>query len=227
MQVSTISFYQFVNPRAKLWAFLQMQFAHKHLASCEGLEFYKLMGTGKGMGFDPRPDWSVYALLQVWNNIDAAKWFFEHSDISRRYRETSSRHFTLYMNNVKSLGSWSGGNPFQPDYSDTSDGPIAVITRATIKWSKMRTFWSYVPKSEEGIHENPGLIFTKGIGEWPIRQMATFSLWKSVDDLNAFAYRKSGHIGAIQRTRKLKWYSEELFSRFRPIEIKGDWKIDL
>jgi hypothetical protein len=47
---------------------------------------------------------------------------------------------------------------------------LLLYTRATIKWN---WFWKYVPTSEEGLDGNEGLIYTKGLAEVPIIQMAT------------------------------------------------------
>jgi hypothetical protein len=67
------------------------------------------------------------------------------------------------------------------------------------------------------------LLFTKGIGEVPFLQMATFSLWKDKQSLMDFAYKSREHTEAIAKTRSLDWYNEELFSRFEPYRSKGTW----
>ena len=71
--------------------------------------------------------------------------------------------------------------------------------------------------------DNPGLLFSKGIGEMPVFRMATFSIWSNLDALNAYVYQQRGHVGAIQQTRKVQWYGEELFSRFQPYRSIGTW----
>ncbi|NNK11900.1 MAG: DUF3291 domain-containing protein, partial [Flavobacteriaceae bacterium] len=73
-QITTLTFFKYRSLYAKLWAFGMMQFAHYALRKTDGLSFYKLLGTGRE-GFDPRPDWSVYALLQVWETEDNADEF--------------------------------------------------------------------------------------------------------------------------------------------------------
>jgi hypothetical protein len=70
---------------------------------------------------------------------------------------------------------------------------------------------------------NKGLIFTKGIGEVPLLQMATFSLWKDIEGVKEFAYKSAQHKEAIKLTRELQWYSEEQFSRFHPYKEEGTW----
>ena len=70
---------------------------------------------------------------------------------------------------------------------------------------------------------NEGLIYTKGVGEIPIVQMATFSLWKNFEAVKQFAYNSKQHQEAIRRTRNNDWYREELFARFQPYKSVGTW----
>lgn len=201
-----------------------MQFAHKPLQKTQGQSFYKLMGSGKDLGFNPWPDWSVYSLLQVWENEAAADQFFQTSPIFKKYENQASTIWTLYMRNSKAHGAWSGANPFTVSTSlDKNILPVAIITRASIKVSKLAKFWSYVPTSEKPLKSNKELLYTKGIGEAPIIQMATFSLWSSMEAMKAFAYGSKEHQEAIHKTRKLNWYKEELFARFQPYKSIGQW----
>ena len=204
---------------------MMMQFAHKHLGKAEGHSFYKLMGSGKDLGFNPFPDWSVYALLQVWDKESFADQYFDTSLLHQRYLYHASEVSTIYLKNISAGGKWSNKEPFEvSDELDPNNPQIAVITRATIKISKLIKFWRYVPHSEKPLINNSDLIFTKGIGEAPIVQMATFSLWKNIEAVKAFAYQSKAHQTAIQKTRKLKWYKEELFSRFQPYKTRGVWE---
>lgn len=221
-QITTVSFFRYTGFKNKFWAFKMMNEGHQMLANVSGLQFYKLMGSGKGRGFSPFPDFGTYALLQVWNNEASAVEHFESGDLFKAYKSRASEVFTLFLKAVQSKGLWSGGNPFQEDtHFDKTNSPIAVITRATIKWNKMISFWRYVPKSQKNLLSNPGLLFTKGIGEAPLVQMSTFSLWKDEKALETFAYRQKGHQKAIQLTRKLDWYKEELFVRFAVMRTSG------
>ena len=65
-----------------------------------------------------------------------------------------------------------------------------------------------------GLTNNPDLIYTKGVGEVPFVQMATFSIWKNLEAVKQFAYKSKEHATAVKMTRELKWYKEELFARF-------------
>lgn len=200
-----------------------MQFAHAPLAHVQGQTFYRLMGSGKGNGFNPFPDWSVFSLVQVWESEKMADNFFKQALLFQQYQERSSALWTLYMKNISAGGTWAGKSPFEKGTNLDPDLPIAVITRATIKLNWLWRFWKYVPTSEKGLEGNDGLIYTKGVGEVPIVQMATFSLWKNFEAVKQFAYKSKGHQDAIKKTRQYNWYKEELFARFQPYKSEGTW----
>ncbi|PIB38913.1 DUF3291 domain-containing protein [Maribacter sp. 4G9] len=222
-QVTTLTFFRYLNLKGRIWAFGTMQFAHSPLSKVSGLQMYKLMGSGK-QGFNPLPDWSVYALLQIWENEASADAFFDSSPLMKSYLKKSNERWTVYMKNSMAKGKWSGKNPFLKSNSLEAANPfIAVITRATIKPRMLFRFWKYVPTSQKPLRKNTGLLFTKGIGEVPVLQMATFSIWRDKESLMNFAYSSKEHQKAIQKTRQLNWYKEELFSRFQPYRSIGAW----
>jgi len=223
--ITTLTLFRFRNLQPKIWAFGQMQFAHASINKTSGLQFYKLMGSGREPGFSPLPDWGVYAILCIWDNEQCADHFFKDAEIFKRYQSHSSEQWTIYMKPKQAKGLWSGSNPFTPSTDlDEANPLIAVITRATIKASKLIKFWDYVPTSQRPIMQGcNGLIYTKGIGEAPLVQMATFSLWENIDALKNFAYNSPEHQEAIRKTRKIDWYKEELFVRFQPYRSVGTW----
>ena len=222
-QITTLTFYKYASLKDKLWAFGMMQFAHAPLKKVKGLAFYKLLGSGKA-NFDPLPDFSVYGLLQVWDSELEAQDYFKNSALNTRYVNHSTHQLTFFMRNIKAYGLWSGNNPFEiSDQLDSENQYISVITRATIKLLMLKKFWDYVPTSQMDLVDNPNLLFTAGVGERPVTQMATFSVWNDEKALKKFAYRSQNHRHAVQQTQALQWYKEEMFTRFQPYLIKGDW----
>ena len=212
-QITTLTFFRYKGIMSKIWAFGMMQFANPYLAKASGLQFYKLMGSGRGLGFNLLPDWSTYALLCTWDNETQAVEFLNKSELFKKYNRKANEIETYFLANKMAKGYWSGKQPFETN-EIIKYGKVAVITRATIKWTKLYAFWKYVPTSQRPLKNAKGLVFTKGIGEVPILQMATFSIWESEENLKAFAYGSKEHSKAIKLTKLQDWYKEELFSRF-------------
>jgi len=59
-QVVSFSLFRFGSWRARVWAFVMMGLARRHLRKVESINFWKLCGSGSGEGFTPIPNTSVY-----------------------------------------------------------------------------------------------------------------------------------------------------------------------
>lgn len=192
------------------------------LAATEGARFTRLMGTGQGIGFDPRPNFNVYSVLGVWESVTACHDFLT-GPWMRAYRNASDEHFTVLQYPIRAKGTWGGTNPFAPlDYTPRTD-IRGVITRATIRTSQLVRFWRAVPRASRAAGRAAGRIFSLGIGEFPLVQQATYSLWENEEAIKQFAYRGHAHRSAIRDTHTYNWYSEELFARFAPVAVWGEW----
>ncbi len=221
VSLTTITFFKF--QKNKPWAFAQMGILHRKIKKTNGLFFLKLMGTGGGNGFSLRPDFSTYAILGVWESENAASDFFENNETINRYKSKAIATRTIKMLSLKSHGFWSGQNPFpeQKTIKTSKKMPVAIITRATLRFSKLISFWKSVPAASAAIERAKGVKYFKGIGEWPFIQQATLSLWDSFDSVKNFAYSNKIHSDIIKKTRKQKWYSEDLFARFQILSDTG------
>ncbi|MFQ3213458.1 MAG: heme-degrading monooxygenase HmoA [Marivirga sp.] len=206
----TISFIHFKTN--KWWAFKQMQLLPPKLLKVTGNVFSKLLGTGSGFGFSLKPDFSTYALLIKWEDVRCQSQFFSSSPLFKKLLEKSKTIETYELEEISSHGSWHSKNPFQ-EKNDYKGGQIGVITRARINLSKLPVFWRNVPKASQAIQEAKGLEFTKGVGEWPLIEQATFSIWESQESMMKYAYQDT-HKEIIQKVKKQQWYKEELFVRF-------------
>ncbi len=209
----------------KLWAFKQMGIGYTQLIGTQGLTFFRLLGTGGGAGFSLRPDFSTYAFLGVWEDEAAAQLFKKDHHFLQQYFEKASSIRMLTLENIKSHGLWAGQNPFLPPHrSNKKDKKIAIITRATLRWSRLLSFWRAVPRASRAIANAKGVYFYKGIGEWPFVQQATISLWDSLENVLQFAYTSADHGNIVKETRQKRWYKEDLFSRFYVVQdeqLKG------
>lgn len=220
-QVTTLTFFRFDSLFGRFWAFMAMGIAPFLLARAKGPVFYKLLGTGGSNGFGARPDFSTYALLFVWEDSATAARFFEHNGVWRAYQKRGQETHTFYLNNIMAHGWWSGQQPFVSAAPFDPAAPIAVITRATIRWSRLWSFWRNVAPVSRSMEGQPGLLFAKGIGELPWIQQATFSVWASGKQMTDYAYQSALHAQVIRTTREKGWYQEELFARFALITTKA------
>jgi hypothetical protein len=102
-------------------------------------------------------------------------------------------------------------------------GPVAVLTRASIRPGRLVAFYRSVPSVDELLRRQDGCLASIGMGEWPLARQATFSLWRDREAVRAFAYRGEAHQRVIERVRAHDWYAEELFARFTPYASEGTW----
>ncbi|MFB0945617.1 MAG: heme-degrading monooxygenase HmoA [Spirosomataceae bacterium] len=199
---------------------LSMAFFRLPLMLNKNVKFWKLMGCGKNGTFDVNPDWQQWALMTVWENEADYQNFNESSFITRWWKKFTDERTDYLCTPYESHGKWDGKEPFgNPKPDRTYTGPIAVLTRATIRLSKAQDFWKNVPKVAGSMDSAEGFITSVGIGEVPFIKQATFSVWKDLESVKKFAYRQREHADVVKQTRTKGWYSEELFARFIPIEV--------
>ena len=86
---------------------------HDLIKNVNGLEFYKLLGSGGKTGFSLFPDFSTYAMISVWNNNEDAENFLRTSKLIKSYKRKSNKIRVLVMEPFHSHGLWSGVNPFK------------------------------------------------------------------------------------------------------------------
>jgi spheroidene monooxygenase len=219
IQVATLSLCRFARREDRLWAFVQMGAARPALARAAGLEFWKLCGSGTGEGFTPRPNTAVWGILGTWRDLDAAVTGLKEPPFVN-WRRRAAESWSVFLSPFSARGSWSGRTPF---HSGTSRaGPVAVLTRATIRPRAMLKFWQSEPAISEVVGRDPNILFKIGIGEVPWRNQVTFSIWPSVDAMERFAHR-GPHAAAIRAVRRGGWFAEELYARFAVIRTMGTW----
>jgi hypothetical protein len=193
------------------------------------VRFWKLMGSGRNGTFDKRPDWQQWAILQVqqsekqWDGEGPIPLNKLHGRFIKVYWRLFCCHTITYLlQPIEGHGLWSGEQPFGelPRKSDY-EGEIAVLTRATIRRKQLNRFWSHVDVVAKQMAGADGFITSYGIGEVPYIRQATFSIWKSKEAMRQFAYKLPQHAEVVKKTYAEKWYSEELFVRFKVLQTIG------
>jgi hypothetical protein len=205
------------------------------LSANKKIRFYKLLGCGKNGTFDLHPDWNQYGIFSI-SNDDDPKIFIQQdyagwkksyygNFIFSWWKLFATETWTIVLQPVMAHGKWNGREVLKPNGPTIPiNGPVAVLTRASIRPSKAIAFWKNVPSVEHAMRHANGLLFSVGIGEMPLLRQATFSIWKNNDDMQSFAYHHAQHKNVMQKNRAENWYSEELFARFIPLQTAGTLK---
>ncbi|MCW3089651.1 MAG: hypothetical protein JWP81_720 [Ferruginibacter sp.] len=199
----------------------------------KNITFYKLLGCGKNGSFDKHPDWQQWGIFAVCtqpaatNNSDQ-QYLMDRlygSFIGRWLQFFKCETWTIFLEPIEGHGQWDGREPFGKIAKNTSyDGPVATLTRATIRLTKLNTFWKNVNGVAAKMNRADGFITSIGIGEMPFVKQATFSVWQSKELMKQFAYQLREHTEVIRKTRQENWYSEEMFVRFKPLKTVGTLK---
>lgn len=123
---------------------------------------------------------------------------------------------------IEGHGTWDGREPMGKLPKQSSyEGPVAVLTRATIRLNRLKSFWQHVAGVSNTMAAADGFIVSFGIGEVPWIKQATFSIWQSKQQMKNFAYNMREHKEVVQKTRQEQWYSEDLFVRFEVLASYG------
>lgn len=213
------------------FAFLAMALFRLPLSLHKGLSFFRLMGCGKNGTFDKTPDLHQWAIMGVYSpelaaglqkeqNIDKLLQLAFGSFIAGWLRLLCPQRHAYLLQPIESHGLWNGKKvfgelPHQTDYN----GRIAVMTRATIRLSKLGRFWEHVPNAAREMAAAAGFIKSYGVGEWPWVKQATFSMWESKEAMRNFAYKSQYHKEIVKKTHAEKWYSEDMFTRFTILQV--------
>lgn len=220
--IVSISLFRFDRLPARLWALGMMGAARFAMPRVPDIGFWKLCGSGTGEGFTPIPNTAVYAILASWPDIETARDRITKTPLWNRYRAHAIEDWTVFMETASARGEWSGKSPFHPTGTATN-GPLAALTRATVKPRNALKFWRRVPNISRVIGADPNVAFKIGIGEVPLLHQITFSIWPDTSSMAHFARHDGPHAAAIRAVREEGWFSEELYARFAILGDHGAW----
>jgi len=206
----------------RLWGWSRIVRGPRALQDVPGLLFSKVLGSGYEGGFDLRPSPSRQGVFALFESDQTAHDFLAHSPLVHAYQERSQEFCWATLKTFSCRGSWDG-ICLQAHAEPPTHGPVAALTRASIKFSKAHAFWRHAPPSQTALEGVAGCQLAVGLGEAPFFRQATFSIWDSVTDMNAYA-RTGSHLEAIQAAQKNGYFSESMFARFVPLKVHGQWQ---
>jgi len=208
--------------RSRLWGFSRYILGKLPFSNITGLLFCKVLGSGFEGGFSTKPSLTKQGFFCIFDNKQNAEIFLDSAPIIKAYRSHADEFFEAILYPYSSRGSWSGFSINQLS-SAPLNGPIASLTRASIRPFKAMQFWAKAKPAEQAINDASGSILTAGLGEAPYLRQATFTIWenlKSIDD-----YAQSGaHLSAIKAAYGENYFSESMFTRFKVGSASGIWQ---
>jgi spheroidene monooxygenase len=209
-------------PGQRLWGFGGLAFGRYRWRHTPGLRFCKSLGSGFEGGFGMRPSGSRQGLFCVFEDEGHADAFLRDSPLLAAYRARSREQVTVKLRAYSARGSWSG-MALAPSARAPDEGPIASLTRASIRPRVALRFWRKAPPAESSLAAAPGCLLAVGLGEAPLLRQATFSVWEDAAAMDAYA-RSGAHLEAIRAAYREHYFTESMFVRFVPSELRGTWK---
>ncbi len=211
---------------ARLRAFSHLAFGWYRLQGTRGLRFAKVLGSGRDGGFLPAPSATHQGLFLVFDNAANADAFLAMpggllGSLTGHARDV----LTVKLHAYAARGQWSGKCPLAITAGKPSPeaGPIASLTRASIRPSKAAVFWRHAPPSQTSLHVSDGCLVAAGLGEIPLLRQATFTVWESEAAMERFS-RRGAHLDALRAAASGEYFSETLFARFMIEDLKGTWQ---
>lgn len=197
------------------------------MTATPGCVLGKVLGTAAKNSTRMSVDLRRWAIFAAWESEDAYAAFLEDSSVMKRWnaQATSVDHYKLRP--LRSRGTWAGIDPFEGLEETPAKGEIAVLTRTAVRSGRWIQSVRAIPPVDASLWRQPGCSMAVGMGEVPIGQQATFSIWDSTEAMQAFARKGAEHAEAMRRSHKERWHTEGLFTRFeildppRPDNIDG------
>jgi len=212
-----------IAPRHRLWGYARFVIGRFVMRGVPGLVMSKVMGSGDGGGFGLKPSSSRQALFCLFTTEDHADSFLNSSK-AQAYAQRSQEFCSAKLRAYSCKGTWSGQSiAVTTSPPVEGDGPIATLTRASIRPFSALRFWRMQPASEVSLNAASGCLMATGVGEAPFFRQATFSLWTSTAAMDAYA-RTGAHLAAIHAAHEGAFFSESMFARFVPCSLTGSWR---
>ncbi len=149
-------------PGQRLWGFGGLAFGRYRWRHTPGLRFCKSLGSGFEGGFGMRPSGSRQGLFCVFEDEGHADAFLRDSPLLAAYRARSREQVTVKLRAYSARGSWSG-MALAPSARAPDEGPIASLTRASIRPRVALRFWRKAPPAESSLAAAPGCLLAVGL----------------------------------------------------------------
>jgi hypothetical protein len=174
-----------------------------------------------GAGLLPRPKPGRVGLIAAWDDDSAIEDFLTGHPLAARL----AHGWRVRLRPTHVFGAWSRLPELaSEDTPMDDDEPAAVLTLGHLRFTQAARFLRASAAAEELALRDPGLLATTGLAR-PPALVATFSLWRSVGAMRAYARGEHdpAHRAAVQAHAAQPFHHESAFVRFRPYAAEGNW----
>jgi len=169
----------------------------------------------------PAPRLRPVAMIAAWENDEAFEAFSATHPLARRL----ACGWQVRMQPLHVYGRWPGlsGLP-GAEIKVGDEEPVAVLTLGRPRLHRLPAFLKASARAEAEAVTNPDVLASIGLAR-PPRLVATFSLWRNVKAMRAYARgrREGAHPSATRTDRANPFHHDSAFIRFRPYASQGSW----
>jgi len=145
------------------WGWSRIVLGPRRLRRVPGLHFAKVLGSGYEGGFGLRPSLSCQGLFLLFADEAAADAFLDASSVMATYRARCRELCSIKLRVGSSRGSWNGTR-LAPSSAMPDEGPVAALTRASIRLPSAFEFWRKAPAAQAALAGAPGCRLAAGLG---------------------------------------------------------------
>jgi hypothetical protein len=190
--------------------------------SAPGLKYAELTAAVPlGAQLLPRPTPGRMGMIAAWDNDDALDDFLDSHPLA----EQLAHGWHARLAPTRIFGAWSElDGLIGEEVPMAGDEPAAVLTLGRLRLSQSVRFLKASAAAEGLALREPAFLAGTALAR-PPALVATFSLWRSVDAMRAYAVGKvdRGHVAATRAHAGRPFHHESAFIRFRPYDSAGNW----
>jgi heme-degrading monooxygenase HmoA len=213
----------------------RQRFHRNQIPHQPGVKYWRTFSTGPDFtalnpGFTrfslARPEFRRWGFFGIWDDEAALDRFLESSRLARRWEERSAEAWHARLKPIRSAGTWNGLNPLEGCIApDAPRAPVVVLTRGDVRVSRLPAFWLWATRTAvNDVREAPGFVAGVAMTERPFVEVATLTVWNSLESAASFAFKRQAHKEIIARNREQGIFRAFFAAYFYPYHSTGTWR---
>jgi hypothetical protein len=169
----------------------------------------------------PKPRPGRLGLIAAWDDDHAVEDFLSGHPLAKQL----AHGWSIRLQPTRIFGAWPQLQGLLDKEEPMDDEePAAALTLGRLRLSQTARFLKASAAAEGLAVRDPALLASTGLAR-PPTLVATFSLWRSVAAMRAYAQGKTDprHLAAIHAHAARPFHHESAFVRFRPYAARGEW----